>query len=82
MFEKGKVFGKYYLDLEDKYVLYESKDPKILISFYTPFIEQRKNIDRSSSLCSIKTLFELMHADIADIFFPIDSRSKILSTGC
>ena len=37
------------------------------IPFYTLFVEQRKDIDRSSALYSIKASFELMHADIADI---------------
>ena len=46
LYKKDKVFYKYYLDLEDKNVLYESKDPKKSILFYTPFVEQRKDIDR------------------------------------
>ena len=54
LYEKDKVFYKYYLDLEDKNVLHESEDPKRSIPFYTPFVEQRKDIDRSSALCSIK----------------------------
>ena len=33
----------------------------------TPFVEQRKYIDRSSTLYSVKTPFELVHADIGDI---------------
>ena len=67
MYEKDKVFYKYYLDLEDKNVLYKSKDPKKSSPFYTLFVEQKKDIGRSSALYSIKTPFELMHADIADI---------------
>ena len=35
---------------------------------YTPFVEKRKNIDRTT-LYSFKGLFELLHADIADIRF-------------
>ena len=35
---------------------------------YTPFVEQRKNIDRST-LYSFKGPFELLHADIANIRF-------------
>ena len=69
MYEKDKVFFKYYLDLEDKNVLYKSKDPKESIPFYTLFVEQKKDIDRLSVLYSIKAPFELMHADIADIRF-------------
>ena len=67
--EKDKVFYKCYLDLEDKNVLYKSEKPKAKIPFYTPFVEQRKDIDRSSALYSIKASFELVHADVADIRF-------------
>ena len=67
LYKKDKVFYKYYLDLEDKNVLYESGNTKTKIPFYTLFVEQRKNIDRSSVLYSIKVPFELVHADIADI---------------
>ena len=52
LYKKDKVFHKYYLDLEDKNVLYESEDPKKSIPFHTPFVEQRK--DKSSTLYSIK----------------------------
>ena len=37
--EKDKVFYKYYLNLEDKNVLYGSEKPKAKIPFYTPFVE-------------------------------------------
>ena len=67
LYGKDKVFYKYYLDLEDKNVLYKSKDPKKSIPLYTPFVELRKDIDRSSALYSTKASFELMHADIVDI---------------
>ena len=62
-------FCKYYLDLEDKNVLYKRKDPKKSIRFYTLFVEQKKNIDRLSALYSIEASFKLMHADKADIQF-------------
>ena len=39
------------------------------ISFYTPFVEQKKDINRSSALYSTKAPFELVHADVADKFF-------------
>ena len=39
LFEKDKVFYKYYLDLEDKNVLHESENTKKSIPFYTPFVE-------------------------------------------
>ena len=42
---------------------------KAKIPFYTPFVKQRKDIDRSSALYSIKAPFKLVHADIADVRF-------------
>ena len=39
LYKKDKVFYKYYLDLEDKNVLYESENEKAKIPFYTPFVE-------------------------------------------
>ena len=67
--KKDKAFYKHYVDLEDKNVLYESENPKKSILFYIPFVEQRKDIDRSSVLYSIKAPLKLMHVDIADIGF-------------
>ena len=67
LYEKDKVFYRYYLDLEYKNVLYKSKDPKKSIHFHIPFLEQIKDNHRSSALYSIKAPFKLMHADIADI---------------
>ena len=65
--KKHKVFYKYYLDLEDKNVLYESGNKKAKISFYTPFVEQTKDTDQFSASYNIKAPFELVHADVADI---------------
>ena len=45
LYEKDKVFYKYDLDLEDKFVLYESENEKAKIPFYTPFVQKRKDID-------------------------------------
>ena len=52
--------------------MYENDEgTKTRIPFYTPFVKQRKDIDRSSTLYSFKMLFELVDAVIADIrFFP------------
>ena len=69
LFENDKAFYKYHLDLEGKNVFYENEKPKGKIPFYTPFVEQRKDIDRLSSSYSIKAPFELVHADVADIRF-------------
>lgn len=72
--EKDKVFYKSYFDLENKNALYESSDdnstPKnksSAIPLYKNLVEERKHIDRSSALHSIKAPFELLHADITDI---------------
>ena len=75
LYKKDKAFYKHYLYLEDKNILYKSEDPKKSVPFYTPFVKQRKDIDRSSALYSIKTHFERMLADITDIrfFFQIGS---------
>ena len=54
-------------NLEDETVLYE--DRKHQIPFYTPFIEQKQDIDHSSALYSIKVPFKLLHADAAKIHF-------------
>ena len=35
------------------------------IYFYTPFAEQKKDVNRSSALYSIKAPFELAHADVS-----------------
>ena len=74
---------KYYLDLEDKNVLYESENPRTKIPFYTPFVEQRKDIDRSSALYSIKAPFELVHAEVAGVRFfsksTVDSKYYLLA---
>ena len=67
LYEKDKIFCKYYFDFENKNVLQEGDTTKTSISFYTPFLEQRK--DRSAALYIIKASFELLHADIADIQF-------------
>ena len=42
LYEKDKTFYKYYLDLEDKNVLYENENMKARIPFFTPFVEQKK----------------------------------------
>ena len=56
-------------------MLYESEDPKNSIPFYTPFVEQRKDIDRSSALYSIKAPFKFMHAGI--LIFDFFSKSAV-----
>ena len=76
LYQKDKIFYKYYFDLENKNALYESSDdistPKkksSTIPFYMHFVKQRKDIDKWSALYSIKAPFELLHADIANTRF-------------
>ena len=69
LYEKDKTFCKYYLDLQDKNVSYENENTKTRICFFTPFVEQKKDIDHLSALHSIKVAFELVQADVADIRF-------------
>ena len=51
-YEKDKVFYKLVNTIEDRNIIYEDDD-KERIPFYTPFVEQKKDIDRSSSLYSV-----------------------------
>ena len=67
--------------MKDKNILYENDEgTKTRIPCYTSFVEQRKDIDRSSALYSIKVSFELVHADVADIRF--FSRSAVHPKYC
>ena len=66
-YEKDRVFYKIYRDLEDKDVIYDRE--KARLPFYIPFVEQKKDIDRSSALCSINAPLQFFHADVADIRF-------------
>ena len=61
------MFYNFYNNLENENVIYE--DRKYQIPFYNPFVEQKKDIDCSAALYSIKAPFELLHADVADIHF-------------
>ena len=65
-YEKDKVFYKLYARIEDQNI---SDDDKVKVPFYNPFLERKKDTDRSSALCSIKGPFELVHADVANISF-------------
>ena len=64
-YDKDQVFYKLFQKLEN-----EEKDiiePQI--PFYTPFIEQRKDIDRSSASYSINGPLQFFHADLAYLQF-------------
>ena len=71
-YEKDKVFYKLYARIEDKNTF---DNGKVKIPFYTTFLEQKKDFDRSSAFYSIKVPFKLVHADVANIrlFFKVYS---------
>ena len=54
-YKKDKVFYKICISLEDQENIYDDDNDKekTRIPFYTPFIEQKKDINRSSALYSI-----------------------------
>ena len=66
-YEKDKVFYKLFNTIEDRNILYENDENRV--PFYTPFIEQKKDIDRSSSLYSVNGPLQFFHADIAFLKF-------------
>ena len=73
-YEKGKVFYKIFNTIDDKNVIYDDKNEnKKRIPFYTPFVEQKKDIDRLSSLYTVDGPLQFFHADVAylNFFFEI-----------
>ena len=56
---KDKALAKLYNKLKNKNNLYMDENDNIVASFYTPFIEQQKDIDRST-LCSFKVPFYML----------------------
>ena len=67
VYEKARVFYKFYNETENQDTILDEEDEKT--PFRTPFIEQKKHIDRLSIFYSIKAPFESFHADIANIKF-------------
>ena len=68
-YEKDKVFYKIFNSIEDKDVIYDFNDENTRLPFCTPFVEQKKDIDRSSSLYSIDDPLKFFHADVAYLQF-------------
>ena len=64
---KNKVFYKLCNKIENRDTIFDEEDEEI--PFRAPFIEQKKDIDQSSTHYRIKAPFELFHADIANIKF-------------
>ena len=65
-YDKDQVFYKLFKQLENSENTEEEKEE---IPFYTPFLEQRKDIDRSSALFSINGPLQFFHADLAYLQF-------------
>ena len=63
-YEKDKVFLTFYNNLGNVNI----QADEVVVPAYVPFVEKRSDIDRST-LYSFIALFELLHADIADIRF-------------
>ena len=63
-YEKDKVFYNLFKKAENKDVIYE----KERIPFYTPYIPQKKNIDRST-LYTVNGPLQFFHADVAYLKF-------------
>ena len=53
-YKKDKVFYKIYIRLKDQEIIYDNDNKeKERIPFYTPFVEQKQDVNRSSTLYSI-----------------------------
>ena len=67
-YEKDKVFYKIFNTIEDRNIIYEDDDES-RIPFYTSFVEQKKDIDRSSALYTVNAPLQFFHADVAFLKF-------------
>ena len=65
-YEKDKVFYALFKKIEDKDVIYDKEEKRVPV--YTPFIPQKKNIDRST-LYTVNGPLQFFHADIAYLQF-------------
>ena len=66
-YEKDQIFYKLFKKIEN-----EDKNEDVIeekIPFYTPFVEQRKDIDRSSTLYTVNAPLQFFHADLAYLQF-------------
>ena len=68
-FEKDKAFYKIYIRWEDQEIIYDDDNEKERIPFYTPFVEQKQDIDRSPTLYSINDPMQFFHALVNIRFF-------------
>ena len=65
-YEKDKVFYSLFKNVEDKNIIYDKNEERV--PFYTPYVPQKKNIDRST-LYSVNGPLQFFHADIAFLKF-------------
>ena len=68
-YDKDQVFYRLFKKLENEENEEKEEEKEIQIPFYTPFVEQRKDIDRSSALYSINGPLQFFHADLAYLQF-------------
>ena len=69
-YPKDKIFLVFYQELENENELcFDEKKQEATSTTYMLFAEQGKDIVRLLTLCSFKTPFELLLADIADVRF-------------
>ena len=71
--DKDLVFYKLFKKLESEAVDDEEEEEDLIeepkVPFYTPFVEQRKDIDRSSALYTVNGPLQFFHADLAYLQF-------------
>ena len=65
-YDKDQVFYRLFTELENEQVIDDDEEE---LPFNTPFLEQRKDIDRSSALYSINGPLQFFHADLAYLQF-------------
>ena len=66
-YNKDQVFYRLFTKLEQN--IDDDEEENDQLPFYTPFVEQRKDIDRSSVLYSINGPLQFFHADVAFLKF-------------
>ena len=65
-YEKDKVFYNLFKNIENKNIIYDKDETRV--PFYTPFIPQKKNIDRST-LYTVNGPMQFFYADIGYLQF-------------
>ena len=65
-YEKDKIFYNLLKNVENKNIIYDENENRV--PFYTPFIPQKGNIDRST-LYTVNGPLQFFHADVAFLKF-------------